>query len=723
VLEEDFIRLRTPGETLQVRARRLPLSAAPADVASGHRAAQVFRFGLENGDAQLVGAAQVLLHLLDGHAPSVQRPLAFSEQSATFVAELVRRVESEFARGRLVAEFVTEAEIRTRDEEPEIELPPLPPKKESGDTFFDVKFVDEIGQGINRIAVLFDLGDETREVTTNAAGVALLEGVTESSAKVAIVDLLEAESVLDPRWQRRRPGTLAKESNSVTVAFDGRDIAGIGVRAAIPQRVVIEPPLGRIFVELYDKTGRVPHAEVPYVIDGPERFEGRTDESGRLAHERVFPGDYQLSFEHTIELPAPEVETLATQVLVLAPNSATPEVRLLGVKPRVELSRIRGLLFDTNKSFLLPASTAIFERFRDVFLEHRTDKLLIVGHTDTTAEANINDPLSLERAENTAAYLRDDVDAWLAMYEPSVRQVGRWGDDEDTAMLLSMPDFDTKAEAEDDIRWFQRTRGLEVDGIAGPITRRQLITEYMALDGMSLASDEFQIEVTTHGCGENFPLDDGQNELDANPRDDQKDAADRRVELFFFDPEFGIVPPPPGKNSKAGSSQYPTWRKRAKTLSDDELGDFSVQVRLFDNQGEALPNVNFRFDAGSAVISGTSDAEAFVQIRLRVRADSGTLSYLDATPSDDQFEVDTESSPFVFSRLVFLELLSNAQSQADRQESTRRALHNLGYDHPDLVVNVRAFQFDNELDLTGNFEDVRSEALRRNEQGEPERPG
>ena len=87
----------------------------------------------------------------------------------------------------------------------------------------------------------------------------------------------------------------------------------------------------------------------------------------------------------------------------------------------------------------------------------------------------------LERADNTAAYLRDDVDTWLAMFDSSVPQKRRWGDAEDDAMLFSMPDFETKPPEEDPLRWFQRTRGLKIDGIAGPETRRQLITEYMAL--------------------------------------------------------------------------------------------------------------------------------------------------------------------------------------------------------------------------------------------------
>ena len=44
-------------------------------------------------------------------------------------------------------------------------------------------------------------------------------------------------------------------------------------------------------------------------------------------------------------------------------------------------------------------------------------------------------------------------------------------------------------------------------------------------------------------------------ELDAAPEDAAEDQVDRRVELFFFDTEFGIVPKPPGKNSPKGSAR------------------------------------------------------------------------------------------------------------------------------------------------------------------------
>src|SRR5690606_18313975 len=99
------------------------------------------------------------------------------------------------------------------------------------------------------------------------------------------------------------------------------------------------------------------------------------------------------------------------------------------------------------------------------------------------------------------------VDAWLSMYETSVPTARRWGAHEDTLMLESMPDFGSRSPDEDSVRWFQRTRSLEVDGIVGPETRRQLISEYMAVDGTSLKSPrEFDIEISVHGCGENFPL-------------------------------------------------------------------------------------------------------------------------------------------------------------------------------------------------------------------------
>jgi hypothetical protein len=216
--------------------------------------------------------------------------------------------------------------------------------------------------------------------------------------------------------------------------------------------------------------------------------------------------------------------------------------------PRIVLSRLRGLFFETNKSFLLPAALSVFDRVRDVYRANNPAELLIVGHADTTAEPSINDPLSLERSKNTKAFLEDDVDTWLAMYETSIPEARRWGKNEDGLMLASLEDFPRRSSDEDPVRWFQRTRRLEIDGDAGPKTRRVLVREYMALDHASLVGDDFQITSRAHGCGENFPLEDSGSELDPTPENPKSDQLDRRAELFFFDTEFGIQPPPPGDN-------------------------------------------------------------------------------------------------------------------------------------------------------------------------------
>ncbi len=259
--------------------------------------------------------------------------------------------------------------------------------------------------------------------------------------------------------------------------------------------------------------------------------------TAELLHDDVLPGDYTLIFSLEVDLgEGPIVQQLSTQLVVLPAATSIPEVRFLGALPRVTLARLKGMFFDTNKSFLLPASTAVFERLREIYADHDPSDLLVVGHCDTTGDASVNDPLSLERADNTAAYLRDDVDTWLAMFDDGVAKKRRWGDAEDDAMLFSMPDFETKPPDEDPLRWFQRTRGLAIDGIAGPETRRQLITEYMALDGASLTDPEskFEIEITTHGCGENFPVDDsGDEALTRRRRTMPRSAGSTRGAVFL----------------------------------------------------------------------------------------------------------------------------------------------------------------------------------------------
>jgi hypothetical protein len=182
-------------------------------------------------------------------------------------------------------------------------------------------------------------------------------------------------------------------------------------------------------------------------------------------------------------------------------------------------------------------------------------------------------------------------------------------------MIESMPDFPSKSAAEHSVHWFQRSRNLKVDGIVGDKTRRELIKEYMGLDGASLL--DRQIEVTTHGCGELFPLDDSQDNVDASPQDNKEDQGDRRVELFFFDPDFGIQPPPPGDNSHSGDTQYLEWRKGAKLSEQLELESQSVEVQCVDESGAPLANLSFQIITDTKrIIAGTLDAAGSVRVPI-----------------------------------------------------------------------------------------------------------
>ena len=292
-----------------------------------------------------------------------------------------------------------------------------------------------------------------------------------------------------------------------------------------------------------------------------------------------------------------------------AGQSVTLSERLhtLSIQPKVQVARLFGMFFETNKSFLLPLAISGVRAVKRLYDENPSNKLLIVGHTDTTADAGVNDPLSLERADSMAAYLKDDVATWLKRYSSSLSEKRRWGTREDLAMIESLqtqgPSVEGQAEldASDPVRFYQEYHNrlpaaaraknfepLEVDGILGEKTRTQLVGDYMNHDETSLPEG---IEIVTHGCGENFPLSEGGFSLDSDPENPKEDQSDRRVELFFFDERFGIQPPPPGKNSKPGSKEYPEWRRRQGREFDFDLSPRAIEVVVATAAGAPLSGV------------------------------------------------------------------------------------------------------------------------------------
>src|SRR6185369_15207379 len=484
-------------------------------------------------------------------------------------AEQLERVARDLERAANAGRLIVEADAGTRSVPPRVRndavAPGLGPTPEPEPSSFKARFVDEIGQAISGLDVVLTVSRGPQQLTTDGDGKISLDGVTDSFGSLRISSVKALRDIVEPRWKTKRKGIVPSSPAMVRMELLD-DLDSITLPSDEELLVVVLPPLGKLFLEVFDRSGRVLHANRKYKIEGPTTFEGTTDENGQLLHDDVLPGDYDLKLTLDFFPDAADAvsEEFESPLVVLSEETLAPQQRMLGAVPHVVFGRVRGFLFDTNKSFILPTASDAFLRLRDLYEQNDPSELLIVGHTDTTAEPKINDPLSLERAESVKAFLQDDVDAWLKHYDAQGK--GKWGSREDRLMIAAMPDFSLRGEDEKIIEWYQRTRGLTVDNDCGPLTRKQLIAEYMSLDGVSLKDDaEFHISITTHGAGENFPLADTGFDLDTAAANEKEDPFDRRAELFFFDPEFGIRPAP----GAADGPEYLEWRKNA-----DEDHDF-----------------------------------------------------------------------------------------------------------------------------------------------------
>ena len=296
------------------------------------------------------------------------------------------------------------------------------------------------------------------------------------------------------------------------------------------------------------------------------------------------------------------------------------------VQPRVVCARILELLFATNKAFLLPSALGHIHAIVALYEKRPNSKLLIVGHTDSSGEPHVNDPLSLARADSIRAYLTDDVAAWLDFYGSHMSSKARWGATEDDLMLDAILAATGEQLTDTRVRHFQTTRGLTVDGQVGDETRRALITEYMAVDGTTLPSN---IEALIHGCGESFPR---APSGAGNPGQ----AHDRRVELFFFDDDLGVLPPPSGEISDPGSREYPEWCRRALETHDFHVRDArDIEIVVVDDRGEPMVPTHYRLalhdgrvlegvcdQAGRTAVSGVPFGAGILELTVGSRVQS-----------------------------------------------------------------------------------------------------
>ncbi len=92
---------------------------------------------------------------------------------------------------------------------------------------------------------------------------------------------------------------------------------------------------------------------------------------------------------------AAEIENATVETITDANNLAA-----------VKVTFDSGVLFATNKYDLNNAVKADLAKFANVLKEYNDADIAIMGHTDSTGNDAINDPLSLNRANSVASYLK-----------------------------------------------------------------------------------------------------------------------------------------------------------------------------------------------------------------------------------------------------------------------------------------------------------------------------
>lgn len=206
---------------------------------------------------------------------------------------------------------------------------------------------------------------------------------------------------------------------------------------------------------------------------------------------------------------------LLIPILFKKTNLALDKLYVLRVHKKVsppqfiDCATIPGVTFEFNKSFVRPSVVEQIKTLEQTITTHPEAKIIIFGHTDKVGQDSYNKALSERRALSVFAFITDDVDTWEKLYNEEdwgiivIQQIlADFGGEFDPGPVDGINGPKTKTA----VKNYQAARGLTVDGVAGPNTRKQMFTEYMTgKHNIKLKPDQF-IDPKYMGCGEYNPV-------------------------------------------------------------------------------------------------------------------------------------------------------------------------------------------------------------------------
>jgi len=234
--------------------------------------------------------------------------------------------------------------------------------------------------------------------------------------------------------------------------------------------------------------------------------------------------------------------------ILVAPSTGNEKNRIRMELIPVACWKLNDVRFAFGSSFVLPDSRSEFFDLSALRQQHPAAPLSVFGHADPVGNDTFNKALSGHRAESIYAVLSRNLALWEKLYSTIGSSEG-WGQPAIQTMVNAL--------GHPTVKDFQSHHELNVDGVAGPITRSKLFLAYMDfLCPVTFAKSDFlsggldpQGKGDYQGCGEFNPaMVFSQSEFADRQQPAQKSQRDldngvnRRVMVLLFRPGSSVSP-------------------------------------------------------------------------------------------------------------------------------------------------------------------------------------